>query len=126
MPRRTGLVTAFIALATYASAKKVGFFESSICPDPQGFESCYKTAYETWAACVSDNCADQDSDCVNLCTCIENLDKLDCAGQSCWNQVTIVPGTNSLKPADKLAAGLQLCIPGDCRRADVQLPGSQI
>lgn len=84
MPRPAAALAALVAVA---SAAKVGYFESSTCPDPKGFESCYKDADEAWADCVKENCEDQNIDCINLCSCIQNLSQLDCAGQSCWNQV---------------------------------------
>ncbi|KAH6690501.1 hypothetical protein F5X68DRAFT_70536 [Plectosphaerella plurivora] len=87
MPHPSAALSALIALAASTSATKVGYFESSTCADPQGFETCYKTAEESWRECVKDNCEDRNIDCINICTCIERLDYLDCAGQSCWNQV---------------------------------------
>ncbi|KAM0273495.1 hypothetical protein ACHAQH_008318 [Verticillium albo-atrum] len=86
MHTTSSVVVALLAI-TPALAKKVGHYDSEICVDPSGFESCYKDAEATWADCVNENCKDQNIDCINVCTCIQNLDELDCAGQSCWNQV---------------------------------------
>ncbi|KAF7558496.1 hypothetical protein G7046_g5667 [Stylonectria norvegica] len=68
-------------------AAKAGYFDSKNCVDPSGFESCYEAAEKYRSDCFSKNCHGGDRDCENNCNCVLSLAALDCAGQSCWNQV---------------------------------------
>ncbi|KAF7594760.1 hypothetical protein BBP40_008467 [Aspergillus hancockii] len=97
------------SLAHTAIAKQVGYYQSSDCVDPSGFEECYENAEMALASCINNNCAGgskgcADScggdtacmqakcpslgiDCIHACECVRSLDHIDCAATSCWNQV---------------------------------------
>ncbi|KAE8385434.1 hypothetical protein BDV23DRAFT_176240 [Aspergillus alliaceus] len=82
-----------------ATAKAVGYFESSDCVDPLGLESCYKKAEQSLASYINNSCAGREQrmrrfmrvqaleiDCIHVCECVQYIDHIDCAATSCWNQ----------------------------------------
>lgn len=83
-----GFAAVVSLLATAVSAKDVGYYDSKQCIDPSGFEKCYESAEQSWTDCVNSNCdGSNDVNCNNACRCVQALNQIDCAGQSCWNQV---------------------------------------
>ncbi|RYP88464.1 hypothetical protein DL770_004628 [Monosporascus sp. CRB-9-2] len=89
MPRPLAslVLAASLAASPVAWAAKVGYFESKDCVDRSGMEQCYEEADEAWTDCINENCKDQNIDCHNVCSCIQTMDMIDCAGRHCWNQV---------------------------------------
>lgn len=109
MKTLTTLTISLVAITTTAVAKEVGYFQSSDCVDSSGFESCYEDADQRFANCVSNNCAGGSKgcvescggnpecvqskcpnlgiDCINVCDCVKNIEYIQCAATSCWNQV---------------------------------------
>ena len=75
-----------LALAGFAATKQVGYFDSDVCADPKGMESCYDDADAAWADCVDTNCQDQNIDCNNVCSCIRTENYVNCAVTHCWNE----------------------------------------
>ncbi|KXG50482.1 uncharacterized protein PGRI_069730 [Penicillium griseofulvum] len=100
---------ALVALSSLSLAKEVGYFEPSSCADPKSLTICYEKVDANYSNCVNNNCAGGGQacynscggstscmnekcpglglDCIKACECEKSALQIDCAGQSCWNQV---------------------------------------
>lgn len=93
--------TAFEILAFYILVNGIvsGFvFNSSVCADPTGFDSCWNKAdadaisifkkYCTTGACTDvDNCSTSDENCAAITICVAYTEWINCALNHCWNRV---------------------------------------
>ncbi|KAG9853055.1 hypothetical protein KCU98_g3231, partial [Aureobasidium melanogenum] len=81
--------------------------DQSSCVNPIGYEKCnadadtrFNTCVSDWcgglvcvssckgdATCVRNNCPSLGKDCLDICECIRNTERVACAAQDCWNQV---------------------------------------
>jgi hypothetical protein len=77
----------FAGHATAASSTP-GNITASTCVDPSGYSSCYGDANLVAEKCLSD--AGTDETVQAACGCVLYLDEIDCAAQSCWNQVRVL------------------------------------
>jgi hypothetical protein len=73
-------------------------FNSSVCADSTGFDSCWNKAdadaisifkkYCTTGACTDvDNCSTSDANCAAITICVAYTEWINCALNHCWNQV---------------------------------------
>ena len=77
-----------VSIAGSVLAAKTGYFESESCTDTSGFEQCYEDADLKYTNCVNEYCKDQNIYCMDVCSCVQTQDQLDCAGAHCWNQAS--------------------------------------
>ncbi|KAJ4115402.1 hypothetical protein NW768_011254 [Fusarium equiseti] len=80
-------VVSLLTIISPISAAKYGYIESKDCVDPSGYEQCYKSKDAERNDCITNNCKNQNIDCINVCDCVFNLDVIDCALTHCWNKV---------------------------------------
>ncbi|EIT81610.1 hypothetical protein AO1008_02433 [Aspergillus oryzae 100-8] len=133
MKTLTTLTISLVAITTTAVAKEVGYFQSSDCVDSSGFESCYEDADQRFANCVSNNCAGGSKgcvescggnpecvqskcpnlgiDCINVCDCVKNIEYIQCAATSCWNQIGLMSRPWSMGAHAGVAAKVLISLP---------------
>ncbi|KAM0713929.1 hypothetical protein Q7P37_010891 [Cladosporium fusiforme] len=98
-----------LSVAHLVKSEAVGYFDSDHCVDNAGMKDCYADADSYLstcitkncaggsdacaascggnAACIQSNCPNLGIDCINACECVRATKEIECAAQSCWNQV---------------------------------------
>ena len=75
-------------------------FNSSVCVDPPGFDSCWNAAtadavslfenHCTNGTCTDvDDCFSPDETCAKVATCVAYTEWISCALNHCWNRVSV-------------------------------------
>ncbi|KAG9661027.1 hypothetical protein KCU64_g2822, partial [Aureobasidium melanogenum] len=98
-------VLTLLPLAVRAASSESS--DQSSCVNPAGYGKCnadadtrFNTCVSDWcggsvcvssckgdATCVRNNCPSLGKDCLDICECIRNTERVACAAQDCWNQV---------------------------------------
>lgn len=98
---RTILLRALALQFAFRSAVSAFAFNSSVCVDPTGYDSCWNKAnsdamsifkkYCTNGICTDvDDCFTPDETCAKITTCIAYTEWINCALNHCWNRVSIL------------------------------------
>jgi hypothetical protein len=90
-------------LLSFSSAQSSFNFSSAGCVNPSGFDSCWTTTTTAITNCWTDycegasggtcsdffGCESTSSRCTNACICVMYAEYINCALNTCWNQVAI-------------------------------------
>lgn len=104
------LVYFSVLAALQVRSETVGYFDSDFCADGSGLEDCYAEADSFLSTCITDKCAGGSGacakscngdaaciqrncpnlgiDCMKACECVQLTKQIQCAAESCWNQVS--------------------------------------
>ncbi|KAN0117882.1 hypothetical protein V8E51_003859 [Hyaloscypha variabilis] len=92
------LLYAFVLQFGLKVVASASLFNSSVCVDPPGFDSCWNTATANAISlfkdhCTNGTCADvddcfsPDETCAKAATCVAYTEWISCALDRCWNRV---------------------------------------
>lgn len=118
-----------ILLPVAARAASSESSDQSSCVNTAGYDKCIADA-DAWfntcvtdycggsvcvssckgdANCVYNNCPQAGKDCLGVCDCIHNTDRIACVAQDCWNQVRLRGSNQPTTRSDSLGCtGLYL------------------